>query len=57
MLIGNKNQLFSEQNRSMQRLVGIMLETYEIKKSIGDIKVGQHSLDQASISRLIIDWG
>jgi len=52
----NKNQLFSEQNQSMQRLVGIMLETYEIKNSIKDISSGGRPLDQSSIARLIIDW-
>lgn len=52
----NKNQLFSEQNQSMQRLVGIMLETYEIKNSLREISSGGRPLDQSSIARLIIDW-
>lgn len=52
----NKNQLFSEQNQTMKKLVGIMLNTYEIRKSLEEIKVGKHVLDQQSISRLIIQW-
>jgi superfamily II DNA/RNA helicase len=52
----NKNQLFSEQNKSMEKLVGIMLKTYEIKKSIEELNSGGRPLDQSSIARLIIDW-
>ncbi len=52
----NKNQLFSEQNQSMQKLVGIMLNTYEIKKSIEDLNTGGQPFDRSSIARLIIDW-
>lgn len=52
----NRNQLFSEQNQSMQKLVGIMLSTYEIKKSIEELSSGERPLDQSSIARLIIDW-
>ncbi len=52
----NRNQLFSEQNQSMQKLVGIMLNTYEIKKSIEELSSGERPLDQSSIARLIIDW-
>lgn len=50
-----KSQLFSEQNRSMQKLIGIMLQTYEIQKSIEKLKTGQ-PIDQTSIARLVIDW-
>lgn len=52
----NKNQLFSEQNQSMQKLVGIMMKTYEIRKSIEELSPGDNVLDRTSISRLIIDW-
>jgi len=52
----NKNQLFSEQNQSMQKLVGIMMNTYEIRKSIEELSPGDNVLDRTSISRLIIDW-
>jgi hypothetical protein len=51
-----KEQLFSENNLTMKNLVGIMLNTYEIKKSLEDIKIGNRVLDQSSISRLIIYW-
>lgn len=51
-----RNQLFSENNRTMQNLVGIMLNTYEIKKSIQDLNEGGQPVDRTSIARLIIDW-
>ncbi len=51
-----KKQLFSEQNETMKKLVGIMLNTYEIRKSLEEIKVGENILDQKSISRLIVNW-
>ncbi len=51
-----RNQLFSENNQTMQNLVGIMLNTYEIKKSIQDLSEGGQPLDRSSIARLIIDW-
>lgn len=52
----NKTQLFSEQNQSMQKLIGIMLNTYEIRKSIDELNTGGQPLDRASIARLVIDW-
>ncbi|WP_339650573.1 DEAD/DEAH box helicase [uncultured Salegentibacter sp.] len=52
----NKNQLFSEQNQSLQKLVGIMLNTYEIKKSIEELNSGGQPMDRSSIARLVIDW-
>ncbi len=52
----NKNQLFSEQNQSMQKLIGIMLKTYEIKKSLEELSSGGQPLDRSSIARLVIDW-
>lgn len=51
-----RNQLFSENNQTMQNLVGIMLDTYEIKKSIQEINEGGQPLDKSSIARLIIEW-
>lgn len=52
----NKNQLFLEQNQSMQKLVGIMLNTHEIRKSIETLSTSERPLNQSSIARLIIDW-
>ena len=40
----------------MQKLVGIMLNTYEIKKSIEELNTGGQPLDRSSIARLVIDW-
>ncbi|HOV32652.1 MAG TPA: DEAD/DEAH box helicase [Candidatus Hydrogenedens sp.] len=51
-----KEQLFSEQNQTLKNLVGIMLNTYEIKKPLEEIKIGNTSLDRNSLSRLIIYW-
>jgi len=51
-----KNQLFSEHNNSMKELVGIMMETYEIRKSLKDIAINGQSISHSSIARLIIDW-
>lgn len=50
-----KTQLFSEHNQSMKELVGIMMNTYEIRKSIEEI-AGGPSISHSSIARLIIDW-
>lgn len=52
----NKSQLFSEQNQTMQNLVGIMLKTYEIRKSMDELNGGEQVLDKTSIARLVIDW-
>jgi superfamily II DNA/RNA helicase len=52
----NKNQLFSEQNQSMKKLIGIMLQTYEIRRTIEQLNTSGPSLDQSSIARLVIDW-
>ncbi|NSW45797.1 MAG: DEAD/DEAH box helicase [Bacteroidales bacterium] len=51
-----KEQLFSEDNKTMQKLVGIMLNTYEIRKSLEEIKIGERVLDQSSISKLLVNW-
>ena len=51
-----KEQLFSEYNNSMRELVGIMMNTYEIRKSIEDIATSGQSISHSSIARLIIDW-
>lgn len=51
----HKHQLFSEQNQTLQKLIGIMFETYEIRKSMEELKTGA-SFDKASISRLITGW-
>lgn len=52
----HRNQLFSENNRVMQDLVGIMLDTYEIRSSIRELSKGNQPLDRTSIAGLIIDW-
>jgi len=51
-----KKQLFSEQNETIQKLVGIMLNTNEIRKSLEEIKIGKRVLDQRSISKLLVNW-
>ncbi len=52
----HKNQLFSEQNQSLQKLIGIMLKTPEISSSIKELSSGDSALDRTSISRMMIDW-
>ncbi|MEM1337086.1 MAG: DEAD/DEAH box helicase [Bacteroidota bacterium] len=52
----SKNQLFSNQNQSLQKLVGMMLNTPEIREQMKKIKSGDNTLDRSSISRLISDW-
>lgn len=50
-----KHQLFSEGNKTLQKLIGIMLDTYEIKKSLEELRGGE-SVDKNSIARLITGW-
>ena len=40
----------------MKELVGIMMNTYEIRKSIEEISTSGQSISHSSIARLIIDW-
>ena len=52
----HKNQLFSEQNHSLQKLIGIMLKTPEISSSIEKLSSGNSPFDKNSISKMMIDW-
>jgi len=52
----HKNQLFSEQNQSLQKLIGIMLKTPEISSSIEKLSSGNSAFDRTSISKMMIDW-
>lgn len=52
----HKNQLFSEQNQSLQKLIGIMLQTPEIRSSIEQLSSGDSPFDRTSISKMMIDW-
>lgn len=52
----HKNQLFSEQNQSLQKLIGIMLKTPEISSSIEKLSSGDSAFDRTSISKMMIDW-
>ncbi len=52
----NKTQLFSDHNQSLQKLVGIMLNTYEIMGLMKTLSSDENPVDRASISRLIVDW-
>ncbi|WP_461641115.1 DEAD/DEAH box helicase [Labilibaculum euxinus] len=51
-----KNQLFSQQNHSLQKLIGIMLKTPEIRSSIESLSSGDIPFDRTSISKMMIDW-
>ncbi|MCJ7647406.1 MAG: DEAD/DEAH box helicase, partial [Candidatus Lokiarchaeota archaeon] len=52
----HKNQLFSEQNHSLQKLIGIMLQTPEIRSSIEQLSSGDSPFDRTSIFKMMIDW-
>ena len=50
------DQLFSQQNQSMKKLVDMMLKTPEVRKAMEDAAPGGDPTDMTSLSRLIIDW-
>lgn len=52
----NVNNMFSPQSKTLQKLVGIMLRTPEIKKSIDEINSFDKTVDKNSISKIITDW-
>ena len=52
----NKDSIFSPQSNTLKKLVGIMLNTPEIKDSIDNIHKSDNSLDRSSISKIITDW-
>jgi superfamily II DNA/RNA helicase len=52
----NRNRLFSHQNTNLQKLVGIMLRTPEVRKQIEDINKNDKVIDHSIISRIITDW-
>lgn len=52
----SSNQLFSHQNDSLKKLVGIMLKTPEVRQQIEDINRSDQSVSQSTIAKLITDW-
>ncbi len=50
------DQLFSEQNQNMKKLVDMMLDTPEVQRAMKDAAPGGDPTDMTSLSRLIIDW-
>lgn len=52
----NRTQLFSENNSNLQKLVGLMLKTPEIREQIEKLSDNKKSLDRSSISKMMIDW-
>ncbi|QJD79067.1 DEAD/DEAH box helicase [Spirosoma rhododendri] len=52
----DSKRLFSNQNSSLNKLVGLMLSTPEVRQQLEEIKSGDSVLDRTSISRLITDW-
>lgn len=52
----SRTQLFSDQNQNLQKLVGLMLKTPEIRKQITELSNNKKSVDQSSISKMMIDW-
>ncbi|MCB5231110.1 MAG: DEAD/DEAH box helicase [Candidatus Cloacimonas sp.] len=51
-----KKQLFSKENENMRKLVGIMMNTHEIRKSMQSLNLKKSSIDGSIISELLIDW-
>ncbi|HEY0047393.1 MAG TPA: DEAD/DEAH box helicase [Flavobacterium sp.] len=51
-----KNQLFSQNNHSLQKIIGIMLQTPEIRRTIEQLSNNDNSVDRNSISKMMIDW-
>lgn len=52
----NGKLLFSGQTNSLRKLVGIMLNTPEIKEQLADIDVGGSSITESTLSKIITDW-
>lgn len=52
----NANSMFSPQSKTLQKLVGIMLKTPEIKQKIDEINSFDKSVDKNTISKIITDW-
>lgn len=52
----NANNMFSPQSKTLQKLVGIMLKTPEIKQKIDEINSFDKSVDKNTISKIITDW-
>lgn len=51
-----KHNLFSPESGTLQKLVGIMLKTPEIKKQIEDINVSGTGIINSSVANIINDW-
>lgn len=52
----NRNQLFSENNQNLSKLVGLMLNTPEIRSQVQKLSPNLQAFDQTSISRMMVDW-
>lgn len=50
------NQLFSENNRNLKNLVGLMLKTPEIRNQVKNLSPNKNKIDESSISRMMVDW-
>jgi replicative superfamily II helicase len=51
-----KDTIFSNKPKTLQKLVGIMMQTPELSKSFSDIKISGKSITRSQISLLISDW-
>jgi replicative superfamily II helicase len=51
-----KDKLFSTKNDTLKKLVGIMLNTAEIKQNITDIATFNKVADKTTIANIITDW-
>ncbi len=51
-----RNQLFSNQNKSLQKLIGMMFKTPEIRKSIEKLSNNSNTIEHVAISKMVVDW-
>jgi replicative superfamily II helicase len=50
------SSLFSSDPKTLQKLVGIMLNAPEIKTQLNEIKIGGSTITNSTLARLISDW-
>jgi replicative superfamily II helicase len=50
------SNLFSGDPKTLQKLVGIMLNAPEIKNQLNEIKIGGSTITHSTLARLISDW-
>lgn len=52
----NARLLFSGQTKSLRKLVGVMLNTPEIRDQLSDIEISGSTITESTLSKVITDW-